>query len=311
MDVLDDYLDDWAFVDQLDAAAGAREEVNAFEDVEVTEPRELAPEPPGGAAKRAARSSRQIAPDVLETAAYRASELRKAIGLPQRTPIHDVVAAMETAGCDVALEPLGLESEVAVYARRNPRGLALVNSSILEVRTPWVLAHQLGHHAMGHRGVVVDGRDVDRRLHVTRKSLRESEADAFAGHFLVPDAALWEQDGAALQLDIAALALDYHIGINAAYYRIGDLRRAGLAEPSIIASDVVGGSARLWQGLPVAARGGRRRPPRLLAAAMRAYQRYDISLGRLAEIMGVEARQLRVDMEWSGWLHQEDRPPPS
>jgi IrrE N-terminal-like domain len=149
--------------------------------------------------------------------AKRAREAREALGLPPDLPLDCVLTVVEERA-RVPTVFLALGTHLAgVYL---PQPVIFLNGDQPSVRLRFTLAHELGHHWMGH-GKAVDDLAT---LH-DRDDPREIEANAFAGEFLTPKAAvlrqLDERGGGAISLDfVVGLAARFGISAQAALIRL-------------------------------------------------------------------------------------------
>lgn len=155
---------------------------------------------------------------------------RHELGLGLDQPVHDLLPIVEETA-DVPVAVLALGTGVAgAYIVRRDQAFIFLNGSEAVTRQRFTLAHELGHHRLGHRAVVdgtevVDGRTTDPV---------EQQANAFAGEFLAPEQALrnWMDAHDDPVIDLAVLvrfAVWFGISAPAAYVRlveVGILQRA-------------------------------------------------------------------------------------
>lgn len=124
----------------------------------------------------------------------RAREARAALGLGDG-PLRCVVDAVESAG---GVGVLSLELPSGVAGAYNPAGPWLfVNQRDAVVRQRFTVAHEFGHHRLGHHDLKIIDSPED--LAGARRDPREVEANAFAAEFLAPLTgvrAWWEAAGA-------------------------------------------------------------------------------------------------------------------
>jgi Zn-dependent peptidase ImmA (M78 family) len=159
-----------------------------------------------------------VASEWSNRGAKRAREARAELGLGDRPP-PDVLEAVEWAGAEVAL--LELAPGVAgAYLPRVP--LVVVNGRQPLVRQRFTLAHELGHHRMGHAAVV----DAPAAFAIRHGGdHREIAANAFAAELLLPRAAVaaWGErhvrDGVTLE-HVVALAHEHGVSAQAARYAL-------------------------------------------------------------------------------------------
>lgn len=155
---------------------------------------------------------------------------RHELGLGLDQPVHDLLPIVEeTAGVPVAVLALG-KGVAGAYIVRRDHAFIFLNGSEAVTRQRFTLAHELGHHRLGHRAVVdgtetVEGRTTDPV---------EQQANAFAGEFLAPEQALrnWMDSHDDPPIDLGILvrvAAWFGISAPAAYVRLvqaGILQRA-------------------------------------------------------------------------------------
>lgn len=153
------------------------------------------------------------------TATARAARNELGLGLDQ--PVHDVLTVVEeTAGVPVAVLRLG-SGVAGAYIVRRDQPFIFINGSEVVTRQRFTIAHELGHHRLGHRAVIdgvetIEGRTADPR---------EQQANAFAGEMLAPEQALrnWMDAHDDPPIDIAVLcriAAWFGISAPAAYVRL-------------------------------------------------------------------------------------------
>jgi Zn-dependent peptidase ImmA (M78 family) len=116
---------------------------------------------------------------------------REEFGLGLDQPVHDILSVVErTAGVPVAVLHLG-GGVAGAYVVRRDRPFIFLNGDQAVARQRFTLAHELGHHRLGHAAVVDGSKEIDGKS----DEPVEKEANAFAGEFLAPDQALrsWMQ----------------------------------------------------------------------------------------------------------------------
>ncbi len=146
---------------------------------------------------------------------------RQELGLGLEQPVHDILRVVEeTESVPVAVLRLG-NGVAGAYLVRRDRPFVFLNGSQHVPRQRFTLAHELGHHRLGH-AAVVDGID-----EVDGKSDEplEQQANAFAGEFLAPDRALhgWLEANGDPRIDLPVLvrlATWFGISAPAAYVRL-------------------------------------------------------------------------------------------
>ena len=146
---------------------------------------------------------------------------RHELGLGLDQPVHDLLLVVEeTADVPVAILSLG-KGIAGAYIVRRDQAFIFLNGSEAVTRQRFTLAHELGHHRLGHRAVVdgtetVEGRTTDPV---------EQQANAFAGEFLAPEQAVrnWmdAHDHPLIDLPVLArIAAWFGISAPAAYVRL-------------------------------------------------------------------------------------------
>jgi Zn-dependent peptidase ImmA (M78 family) len=145
------------------------------------------------------------------------------IGIPIENPMPDLLPFVERgAGVPVAILELG-QGLAGAYFKG---GLIFVTGNEALVRQRFTLAHELGHHRLGHESVV----DPTLGTEASAGDPREVEANFFAAELLAPRAATlaWaerELDGEPTLEDVVRFACDFRISAMAARIR---LERAGV-----------------------------------------------------------------------------------
>lgn len=128
---------------------------------------------------------------------------REELGLGLDQPVHDILRVVEeTQRLPVAVLSLG-EGVAGAYIVRKGQPFVFLNGSQPVTRQRFTLAHELGHHRLGHAAVVDGVKEVDG----TSKDPLEQQANAFAGEFLAPDHALrgWMEANQQPLIDLVVL----------------------------------------------------------------------------------------------------------
>ena len=113
-----------------------------------------------------------------------ARDVREEVGVPLDQPMPDLLRFVEEgAGVPVAVVRLG-DGLAGAYVR-TPSPVVFVNGDEALVRQRFTLAHELGHHRLGHDSVL-DSADA---FSVWNRDPREVEANTFASELLAPRAA--------------------------------------------------------------------------------------------------------------------------
>jgi Zn-dependent peptidase ImmA (M78 family) len=159
-----------------------------------------------------------VASEWANRGAKRAREARAALGHGDGPP-PDVLDAVERAGAHVVLLELG-PGVAGAYLPDVP--VVVVNGRQPLVRQRFTLAHELGHHRIGH-GYVVDGPAAIAGRH--RRDQREVEANAFAAELLLPRAgvAAWGErhvSGAVTLEHVVLVAHEHGVSAQAARYAL-------------------------------------------------------------------------------------------
>ena len=111
---------------------------------------------------------------------------REEFGLGLDQPVHDILRVVEeTARVPVAVLRLG-NGVAGAYVVRRDRPFIFLNGEQVVGRQRFTLAHELGHHRLGHSAVVDGSKEIDGKSN----DPIEQQANAFAGEFLAPDQAL-------------------------------------------------------------------------------------------------------------------------
>ena len=150
---------------------------------------------------------------------------RSRLGLGETAPIVDLLRVLEFgAGVQVALCQLGEQGLAGMYQLRDGVAVILVNSSNHPVRERFTLAHEYGHHCLGH------GAAVDRVIDPGSRERREVDANRFAAELLLPRLGIewWLQASgdAAIDLEtVVRLANEYGVSCDVVLHRLEVARR--------------------------------------------------------------------------------------
>ena len=176
------------------------------------------------------------------TGAKRAREAREDLGYAREGPLPDLVEAIEEqGGAHVVVLELP-EGVAGAYVARADCPLVFVNGHQALARQRFTVAHEFGHHRMGHASVVDEQRAISGELH----DPQEVRANAFAAEFLMPAVAVaaWGRehvDGAVTLEQVLLVACDYGVSAQAARYALqnagvlSDTRRAKQLDDEIAA----------------------------------------------------------------------------
>lgn len=119
-----------------------------------------------------------------------AREARRDLSLGDEGPVPDILQRVESgAGVNVVLATLPEGGPAGAYTQERGVPFILVNTTEPVVRQRFTLAHEFGHHRLGHGDVL------DQTISWGATAPREIAANRFAAEFLVPLAAvdLWFQ----------------------------------------------------------------------------------------------------------------------
>ena len=148
---------------------------------------------------------------------------RARLGLDPTAPIQDLIRVLEEDGVHVALWQLGEHGLAGMYQEREGVPVILVNSSAHPVRARFTLAHEHGHHRLGH------GAALDRVIDPRSRERREVEANQFAAELLMPRVGVQEwlrasRRGVDLET-VVRLASHYAVSCEVALHRLERTRR--------------------------------------------------------------------------------------
>ena len=153
--------------------------------------------------------------------AKRAREARADLGYTREGPLPDLLEAVEEKGGAHAVV-LDLPDGVAgAYVAKPDCPLLFVNGRQAISRQRFTLAHEFGHHRMGHSSVV----DEQAAISGYTRDPKEVCANAFAAEFLMPRDAVsaWGREhvrGAVTLEDVLLLAYEYGVSAQAARYAL-------------------------------------------------------------------------------------------
>lgn len=113
-----------------------------------------------------------------------ARDVREQVGVPLDEPMPDLLRFVEE-GAELPVAIVRLGDGLAGAYLREPSPVVFVNGGEALVRQRFTLAHELGHHRLGHESVV----DATDAFSVWNRDPREVEANTFASELLAPRAA--------------------------------------------------------------------------------------------------------------------------
>jgi Zn-dependent peptidase ImmA (M78 family) len=172
--------------------------------------------------------------------AKRAREARDAFGFTREGPLPDVLEAVEERGGAHAVVIELPDGVAGAYIAKPDCPLLFVNGRQPLTRQRFTLAHEFGHHRMGHSTVIDEQAVISGYTH----DPNEVCANAFAAEFLMPRDAVSEWaskhvDGAVTLEDVVTLAYEYGVSAQAARYALetvkvlGDGRRCAQLDEEI------------------------------------------------------------------------------
>jgi Zn-dependent peptidase ImmA (M78 family) len=161
--------------------------------------------------------------------ARRALELRSTVDLTHE-PIRDLWSLVRDRGVNLGFHDFGPLGGDGLYRWNGETALIAANSSLAlsRLRQRFTVAHELGHHVMHRTGeapLLIADKDI-----FGRRDPVEQEANAFAGHLLMPNPAIdraldaWQVD----QLDptiIAELMQHFGVSYEVAVFRLHNANR--------------------------------------------------------------------------------------
>ncbi len=244
--------------------------------------------------------------------AKRAREARAELGEALYAPLDCVVTAVERCGVGV----LVLDLPEGVAGAYDPAGAWIfVNGRQQVVRQRFTVAHEFGHHRLGHRDLKILDSPADIAGRAHEHDWREVQANAFAAEFLAPKAAVrawWQEErqGAPNLETVCRLAVHFRISAIAAAFRLND---AGIVDAArverfkaeiegdrlhVAVVEQLGLDPRHDDVLQRALDDGRARLPAALAASpLGAYMRREVTLDQAARRAGCEPAQLAAAVE--------------
>lgn len=168
----------------------------------------------------------------IQEAVAAARELRRQFGASDTEPLdRDLLECVEgELGLAVCIAELPFKMAGA-YIRRRARSFIFIRAGDYPTRQRFTIAHELGHHQLGHGAVVDSERDVGRDT----SDPREQQANYFASELLHPVEAVqrWldEKLGNGTPptiTDLVHLAYHFHVSPPAMLYRLSKGEYAGI-----------------------------------------------------------------------------------
>jgi len=247
-----------------------------------------------------------LAPVDYEQLEEAAQDARERSGLNPIDPVPEIVGVLEQLELLVLVRPLGPGGPQGIYVRRSRFAAVLLNGTDYLPRFRFSGAHELGHHERQHYDVHVD-------LDFSGRDRKELEANAFAASFLAPRRALFERVGrlpkARLSPEqVLQLAADFTVSYE---FMANRLHNVGLLQGHQHRDELKAARATVLTDELREMRPAQRwrMPADFIGRALTAYGRYDISLGRLAELLEREVAVVSSALASHDYLHPEDAAP--
>ena len=236
--------------------------------------------------------------------ADRARFARDQLGLGQKAPIPDLLGLIEgTAGVPVIVAQLGNDGIAGAYVMRRNTPFILLNGSNSLVRLRFSLAHEYGHHYLGH------AQGVDKVIDLMSSTPREQEANAFAAELLLPIEAVnwWASKHTNREIDLSyvvTLAQDFGVSAQVARYRLqaaGQLRSRrvcqeldeAIADGDHLTTNPFQTTLALPEGLREARKRKRRLPAATEAILVKAWEKTILGEDQVAERLQITKSDLR------------------
>lgn len=222
-----------------------------------------------------------------------------------------------SSGLPVAVLPLP-DGVAGAYGKKRGQGVAFVNSNNWPVRRRFTLAHEYGHHWLGHTTAIDHIANLDNPT-----SQREQDANAFAAEFLIPGAGVraWMGTREPAKPDLEAivrLADWYGVSAWVALYALARERFMRASERQAFESRLRGrehralrqalglegyGDALSEEQLP---RGAQRMPSSLTEMTLRAYRFGVVPKEQAAAALRTDEKALDEELERRGLALLED-----
>jgi len=241
-------------------------------------------------------TSHEFSSEPIEAAA----ELRKMLNLSETCAICDAFSALvEQCGIKLRLYPYGLKKSFGLSIGVQDGGPAIVVNNDPEVtveRQIFTIVHEIGHLILHH-----DSFQLEESLSPAKE---ESDADLFAGNFLLPDEALrsqWKAKGALSFVDrVLAIKLLYKISYMVVLSRYTQLFSPEFNVYAKFASDFAKEYSHdlrnHYEPFPL------ERPAaiesRLPSLAKKAFLNEKLSFSRVQHILGLDIEQAR-ELVWA------------
>ena len=250
-----------------------------------------------------------------ERGARRAVDLRLTLGLNDE-PIRDLWALVRERDVNLAFHDFGPTGGDGLYCWNGETALIASNASLAlsRLRQRFTVAHELGHHELHRQGdtpLLITDKDI-----FGRREPVEQEANAFAGHLLMPDPAIARsfQEWQVQQIDptlIAHLMQRFGVSYEVTVYRLHNAGRTNAGQRDALLEakrqlgvrgicEGVGFNEYLEYPLPNAL------PAAFESDVLRAYSAGAISAERMAELLRVPSvEQAVADARAAGVVDNE------
>lgn len=265
-----------------------------------------------------------MAPATLNPVELTAARFARAeIGVGDIDPLRDILALIDgQTDLPVALLPLP-DGVAGAYGKKEGRTFAFVNSKHHPVRRRFTLAHEFGHHRLGHVTVV----DRDEDVFGKPRRAEERRANSFAAEFLVPqqgvDAWMEARGRPPVDLEIVVrLAEWYGVSAQVALYRLDAARFISSQAARAQLEQMIQAGAHLdlarflrlseledassFKHVPL---GGQRMPQRMAENVVRSYQAGLVPIERAAAALREEPAVLARRFHEQGISPTEDDDP--
>jgi Zn-dependent peptidase ImmA (M78 family) len=153
--------------------------------------------------------------------AKRARQCREELGLAPDEPLDCLLTVVEQrAGIPVAVVEIA-DGFAGAYLRRGSHAVVFVHAPDWPTRKRFSLAHELGHHRLGHEPVI----DTWEAMYAYDRPPEETQANAFAAEFVAPRAGIerWldEHSQPPVNLDLVCrLSARFGLSAQATLYRL-------------------------------------------------------------------------------------------
>jgi Zn-dependent peptidase ImmA (M78 family) len=246
-----------------------------------------------------------------------ARSVRERFAVGMNSPLPDILRLIEVdAGVNVVVAPLPEGGPAGIYALERSTPFILVNGSDHVVRQRFTLAHEFGHHELGH------GEAWDQVIDQHSRDPRESAANRFAAELLAPESAVrrWHQTKGSPEVDlelIVRLADNFGVSCPVARYRaesagiLRGVQRARLLDAAIRDQEHLILKRQmlltpLQDSLSAVPKGETRLPRRMTENLLSAYQHGLMNDEQLADRLRLDTSYVRRFLTEAGLDRAED-----